>query len=374
MTAASANAIIVKFADSDLREFPVVAADIIYRDTFVGLNPAGMLKPFEVGDEFAGIAYENVDNSAGAAAAVFCRVLTKCDFLFAFASAANLDSGRAVYATDDSTIALVGHPDAWCGRILHKDVDASNVVVIRMRQVTDCWVPRDTGAIEMIHSGTGVNPTGSTATGADFIQPGGLIASSVQGAGVTQALMSGGGFDLTLDATSEVSDASMRSPAIFLASNGCTFHAILHATVIGASTAVVFDWGFEVLTDTVASRATKTAIDALSDIALFHMDGNSAVINAQSDNGATDVASTDTGVVNVTTAVTGEKEFHVIVRPSGAVEFWIDRVRVLAATTFAVATTALLGGIINLCKTTGTEVGAIRCRKMRVCGAAGVQF
>lgn len=374
MTAASANATIVKLPDQDLREYPVVAADIIYRDTFVGLNPAGMLKPFEVGDEFVGIAYEQADNSAGAAADIKCRVVTLGDFEFTFSSAANLDSGRAVYATDDSTIALIGHPDAFVGRILHKDVDASNKVIIRMKEPHERWLPADTGALEFLFNGGGVNPTGAAGAAADFVQPGGMIASSVVGLGVTQALIAGGGADLTFDATSEVADASLRTPSIFLASKGCTFHAILHATVLAADTSADFHWGFETLTDTAASRATLTAINALADNALFSMAGNAADIYAQSDNGTTDVAPTDTTIDNVTTSVTGEKEFHVIVRPSGAVEFWIDRVRVLSSTTFAVATTALLGGIVNMVKTVGTVVPAMRIRKIRVCGAAGVQF
>lgn len=370
MTVAAANAITVRLPDQELREFPVGAAVHIYRDTFVGLDPAGLLKTFVVGDRFVGIAYEEADNSAGAASAIYCQVVTKCDFEFTFTSAANLDSGKAMFATDDSTIDSVGHPDAWVGSVLHKDVDASNKVIIRMREPHQKWNPSMGGALEFRFDGLGVNPTGAAGAAADFVQPGGLIASSVVGLGVTQALLDGSGFDLTFDATSEVADASMRTPAVFLASKGCTFHARLHSTVIGADGSIYFDWGFATLVDTAASRATKTGFDALADIATFHMDGNDANIKAQSDNGTTDVAPADTTIDNVTTAVTGEKDFIVIVRPSGAVEFWIDGVRALSSTTFAVSTTALLGGIVNMLKTVGTVVPAMRVRNLRICGAA----
>jgi len=371
--ALTANGNLGVMPDQKLRQYPVAAAVHIYRDGIMGLDPAGMLKPFVPGDELVGLAYEEIDNSAGAAAAKKCRVRGECDFPFALSGAANLDAGRAVYATADDAIALIGHPDAFLGRVLHKDADAANSVIVRMKNVNR-WTPADTGALEFLFIGGPVNPTGQAGAAADFVQPSGMIASSVVGLGVTQALVAGGGADLTFDATSEVADASLRTPAVLLASKGVTFHGILHATVLAADTSAEFDWGLETLTDTAASRATPTGINALTDIALFNMVGNAADINAQSDNGTTDVAPTDTTVDNVVTAVTGEKEFHVIVRPSGAVEFWIDRVRVLATTTFAVATTALLGGIVNMVKTVGTVVPAMRIRKLRVCGAAGVQF
>ena len=370
----SANAQVGVFPDQELREYPVAAAVHIYRDGIMGIDPAGMLKPFVPGDELVGLAYEEIDNSGGAAAAKKCRVRVGCDFPFALSGAANLDAGRAVYATADDAIALIGHPDAFLGRIVHKDADAANSVIVRMKYGAKQWTPGDTGALQFLFNGGPVNPTGQAGAAADFVQPGGMIGSSVVGLGVTQALLAGGGADLTFDATSEVADASLRTPAVLLASKGVTFHGILHATVLAADASADFHWGLETLTDTAASRATLTAINALADNALFSMAGNAADILAQSDNGTTDVAPIDTTVDNVTTAVTGEKEFHVIVRPSGAVEFWIDRVRVLSSTTFAVATTALLGGIVNMVKTVGTVVPAMRIRKLRVCGAAGVQF
>lgn len=370
----SANANVGVFPDQELRQYPVAAAVHIYGGGFTGRDPAGMLKPFVPGDKFAGLAYEEMDNSAGAAAAKKCRVRKMCDFPYTFSGAANLDTGRAVYATADDALALIGHPDAFVGRILHKDADASDSVVIRMEDGVNGWTPADTGALEFLFNGGPVNPTGANGAAADFVQPGGMIASSVLGLGVTQALIAGGGADLTFDATSEVADASLRTPAILLASKGVTFHGILHATVLAADASADFYWGLHALTDTAGSRDTMAHVRAVSDLVLFSLVGNTTPIYAESDDGTTDVAPVDTTADNVVTAVTGEKEFDIVVRPSGVAELWIDRVRVLSTTVFAVASTSLLGGIAGLIKTVGTVVPAMRIRNMRVAGAAGVQF
>lgn len=366
MTAAAANAILIRLPDQELREFPVVAADIIYRDTFVGLDPAGMLKPFEVGDRFVGIAYEQADNSAGAAAAIKCQVVTKCDFEFTFTSAANLDSGKAMFATDDSTIDSVGHPDAWVGNVIHKDVDASSKVIIRMREPHQKWNPTMGGALEYVLNGQFALVTGAAGAAADFVQPGGLVASSVLGLGLLNELVDGAAYSLNFDAVAEVADASVRCSANLLASKGATLEVDLHLTDIGDATALDVDWGFATLVDT---DSVKADLDTAADNALFHMDGATATILCQSDNGTTDVAPTTSGLSNVTTAL-AYKNCIVIVRPTGAVEFWIDKVRVASATTFAVATTALLGGIVNIEKTSDDTTAVLKFKRLRICGAA----
>ena len=53
--ALSANVNINEYVDQQIREFPVAAAVTVYAGAYVGLNPAGYLKPFEPGDFFAGI-------------------------------------------------------------------------------------------------------------------------------------------------------------------------------------------------------------------------------------------------------------------------------------------------------------------------------
>lgn len=85
---------------------PVVASDIIYQGALVKHNAAGYLAPCaaEAGAVFAGVAYEKVDNSAGAAGAKTCRVEKNGSFLMSGTGLGQSDVGSAVYASDDDTV------------------------------------------------------------------------------------------------------------------------------------------------------------------------------------------------------------------------------------------------------------------------------
>ena len=116
--ALSADALVSRFVDQEIREIPVGAAETIYAGALVGLDPGGYLKPYEPPDDFVGIAYEPADNSAGAVGAINCKVYVQGDFEYTLASAAIKDAGKAVFATADDAIALTGHFDAYVGRIV----------------------------------------------------------------------------------------------------------------------------------------------------------------------------------------------------------------------------------------------------------------
>lgn len=76
------------------------------------------------------------------------------------------DAGKAVYATADDTIALVGHPDAFVGRILHKDIDQSNSALIRLKQPGQKPSSFDHGSIEIVHDfGSAITETGNNGGG-----------------------------------------------------------------------------------------------------------------------------------------------------------------------------------------------------------------
>ena len=365
MTALAANVNTNRMVDQDLREFPVGVYHV-YKGGFVGLDPAGMLKPFAPGDELVGLAYEEVDNSAGTAGAKKGRAFVRGDVVCTLTSAADLDSGKPVFALDDSTtIATIGHPDAYVGRILHKHVDASNQVVVRMREPDEKWTASLGGALEYILAGETLTPTGAAGADAD-VHTAGIIANSALGLGVLNVDGTGGGYDLQFDAVAEIAQASIRTPEVFLASKGATLEGTLHLTDIGDAAALDVDWGLATL---VGTASVRKDFDTAEDNALFHMDGASANILAQSDNNTTDVAPVDTTIDNVTTAG-AYKSFKVIVRPSGTCEFWIDGVRRLAATAFAVRTTARLGAIINAEKTSDDTTAVVRILKMRAAGAA----
>lgn len=105
---------------SELIAHPVVAAGVIYRGAMVKHNAAGYLAPAaaESGAVFAGIAYEEKDNSAGSAGDVKCLVMKKGSFLLEGAGFSQADVGSKVYASDDQTISTTqGANEQEIGRI-----------------------------------------------------------------------------------------------------------------------------------------------------------------------------------------------------------------------------------------------------------------
>ena len=85
---------------------PVVASDVIYQGALVKHNAAGYLAPCaaEDGAVFAGVAYEQVDNSSGANGDQVCRVEKEGRFLLDGSGFTQANVGDAVYASDDQTI------------------------------------------------------------------------------------------------------------------------------------------------------------------------------------------------------------------------------------------------------------------------------
>lgn len=91
----------------DLVSFPMAAAKI-YKGALLKINAAGFLAPAapEAGSQFAGIAYESVDNSAGAAGDLECRAMQNNLHVCKGSGFAAADVGSQVFATDDDVVTL----------------------------------------------------------------------------------------------------------------------------------------------------------------------------------------------------------------------------------------------------------------------------
>lgn len=83
-----------------------MAVDIVYRGAICKINAAGYVAPAaaEAGAVFAGIAYEDVDNSGGSAGDKSVKVMREGVFLLEGTSLAQADVGEKVYASDDQTV------------------------------------------------------------------------------------------------------------------------------------------------------------------------------------------------------------------------------------------------------------------------------
>lgn len=368
--ALTANRNVVRMADSDLRGLEVGASEHIYRSGFVGIHPAtGYAKPFEPGDLFIGIADNEADNTSGVAGDTAltsgkqgtCQVWIAGEFEHTLTGVGQTDGGRAVYATDDDTLATSGHPDAFVGRVVRKT--AANTALIQIKKPGERPVKSDTGSVEFVYDGELlITPTGVTA-GPTF--SGGLEADSVLGLGVLN--VAGGGTDLELDAVAEVAQASMVTPVILDLTKGMTFEGRLHLPDIGDATNLDVDWGLaNVIDDTV-----KADMDdgTLTKHVRFHMDGNSANILAESDDATTDVAAVDTTIDN-DTAAAAFKDFLILVRTDGVAELYIDKVRVLSSTVFKAGTTGTFAGFVNVEKTSNDTKAKLRIARLRIAGAA----
>jgi len=88
-------------------EFPVAAATKIYAGSMVCVNAAGFAVPAAdtSGYRFAGVALEQVDNTAGADGVKMIRLRRTGVFEFDAAALSQAKVGNAMYSVDDQTFA-----------------------------------------------------------------------------------------------------------------------------------------------------------------------------------------------------------------------------------------------------------------------------
>ncbi|HOJ76443.1 MAG TPA: hypothetical protein PLQ89_21690 [Phycisphaerae bacterium] len=126
--ALAANREVDRYIDTELRTLPVLTNVHIYKGALVGLS-GGYARGLVAGDKFAGIAYEEVDNTGGASGAVRVRVYTQGDFGHALTFASVANNKAPVYATEDQTLSLTPN-GSFVG--YQVDVPAANQIVLRI--------------------------------------------------------------------------------------------------------------------------------------------------------------------------------------------------------------------------------------------------
>jgi len=359
LRALSANRVLDLYIDDVLRNEPVGAAVHAYQHGFAGRDPAGNLKAFVPGDTLVGLFESEVNNSAGAAAALNANVITAGDYRHAVASVALTDVGRPVFATADGTLALTGHPEAFAGTIV--GFPASGIASIRLPRPGE-RPPNARGSITLALTGhEAFTATGATA-GTAIIEA--FDFKTILGPGALMQAIEDAGLQLAFDATAEIALASIRTRGACLPiDKGLTLEVDLVVSDIADSSTVDLDFGF----GTALSANSEADIDHadMAQLFAFHVDGASDNILLQSDNATTDVAAVDTTIDNdSTTDVT--KKFKMIVRPDGTCEGWINGVRALTTTAFAMLSTALVSVFVNLEKTSNDTTCEVIFRNLLV--------
>ena len=128
--ALTANVGLDHYVDQELRTFELSAAVHVFKGALIGLTTAGFARPLVAGDAFVGIAYEEVDNSAGTNGLASARVYTLGDFGLALSGATQTQVGDAVYASADDTLTFTATANSFVGVAI--DVPTAGNIILRL--------------------------------------------------------------------------------------------------------------------------------------------------------------------------------------------------------------------------------------------------
>lgn len=367
----SANATIEHFIDDTLVRHDVKAAVRIYRNAYVGKDPAGNVGPFIPGDEFVGIAYEESNNTDGTAGqdpeASHPANLTKNgkvlvhqkdDWVMALTGVTKIDIGKPVFATADDTVTLsAANPRGFVGYLT--GVHATSEGIVRLKSPGE-WCDKQKLPNGALHAGGRIMPFAGTGAVAGPASVQDIYADAVLGLGVEPNGVANGA-RLEFDATSEAAFATLETPVGLDPANGIYLRAEVDLDT-WAGTACDIDIG---VTDTLTDTERADFGGGDTSRASFHLDGNVLNILCQSDDKTTDVT-----VVDSTIDAAAFDVYEVIVRAAGTVEFYVNHVRVLASTAFQILAASDHAACLILEKTSGTNTAVVDAVTFEAAGAA----
>lgn len=169
------------------------------------------------------------------------------------------------------------------------------------------------------------------------------------------------GFDeiitLAFDAVAEVAQAAIVSGVTFPANKGWIFEAEVAIYNIGDAAALDINVG-------VANASHASDMDAATESALFHFDGNDLSAKCESDDGTTEVNAQDSTVDLVDDVYA---LLQIDARDNTNIKFYINGVRAVSGSTFKLnAATGPLKALVHLEKTSDDTVADVRVRELFV--------
>ena len=152
--ALEANREVDHHIDQELRRYPVAAGSLIHKGALVARDQNGYAIALTAASaNFIGLAYEQIDNTAGDNGDQHVRVYTIGDFTLPLAGTTQTDIGRPVFATEDDTLSLAGEDGPYVGLII--DRLAGEQVVLRI-DPTRAQIKTVTHAVEDLSAGTDI--------------------------------------------------------------------------------------------------------------------------------------------------------------------------------------------------------------------------
>jgi len=183
------------------------------------------------------------------------------------------------------------------------------------------------------------------------------VSAASNGEGVSLVSLAGSELKLSFDAVAEVAMAAIYSGDTVPCADGPILEAQVAIYDIGDNAALDINVG-------LANATHATDFDQVTEAVAIHLDGNSLAINAESDDGTTEVAATDTTKVAV-----DDTYFEVWIdcRDIDDIQIYIDGVNVLPATVFKLdAATGPLLAIAHIEKTSNDTTADVRVKSMTV--------
>ena len=174
---------------------------------------------------------------------------------------------------------------------------------------------------------------------------------ATNGLGVTATALGGTGVTLSFDAVAEAAMAAVYSVDTVPVADGPIFEGRVAVYDIGDDAALDISIG-------LANGTHATDFDSVTESVLFHLDGNSLTINAESDDGTTERAATDTTKSAVDDTFV---ELWIDCRNPADIQMYVDAVNVLPATVFQLdAATGPLLPIVHIEKTSNDTTADVR--------------
>ena len=337
--ALTANREVDHYVDQELRSLPAAAYVKIYKGALVGVRHDGYARGLVAGDRFAGIAYEELDNTDGGSGSKSVRVYTLGDFALALTGVEEYHRLKEVYATDDETLSLTAGPrSSFVGHVVDKL--GTGQALVRLGALGDLPADDQDTQIEYFEDflGAELNTTDGPWKVVD-------VGNATE-AMVTDA--HGGEYALTLTSTSEAQDAVLYQGdrKTFDIDSKLVFECRAKVTTPGTGVTVVLGLAGDHNLDK----------DSITENAWFRLEGGLDLL-VETDDGTTDNDDQDTtaNLVSGTYYV-----FKIDLTDPSDVKFYLDNQQLLLSTTFDVsAFSGRLQPYFSLDKGSGTGTGSL---------------